>query len=74
MFKLPTIKVVHLVTVLLQLGFFLKRQKGSHAIFRHPDGRKTVLAMHPGRDIPPGTLRTILREINLTTEDLLKFL
>lgn len=27
-------------------GFFLKRARGSHRIYRHPDGRRVVIAYH----------------------------
>ena len=50
---------------LLRAGFVEKRQSGSHKVLRHPDGRQTYVAMHPG-DIPEGTLRKILKQAKLT--------
>jgi predicted RNA binding protein YcfA (HicA-like mRNA interferase family) len=38
---------------LQKIGFVPKRQSGSHVILRHPDGRQTYVALHPG-DIPTG--------------------
>jgi predicted RNA binding protein YcfA (HicA-like mRNA interferase family) len=35
-----------LENILLSLGFKLVRQKGSHAFYRHPDGRYTTLPLH----------------------------
>lgn len=55
--------------LLRHLGFELIRQKGSHAYFRHPDGRATVLPMHRGEDLGRGLLRAILRDVELTPED-----
>ncbi len=49
-------------------GFVIKRQSGAHVILRHPDGRQTYVAMHPG-DIPTGTLRAILKQAHLTPEE-----
>lgn len=49
-------------------GFERKRQSGSHIIFRHPDGRQTYVAMHPG-DVPHGTFRSILKQAGLTLEE-----
>ncbi|MGM0653599.1 MAG: type II toxin-antitoxin system HicA family toxin, partial [Bacillota bacterium] len=46
-------------------GFNEKRQSGSHVIMRHPDGRQTYIAMHPG-DIPVGTFRKILKQAQLS--------
>ncbi len=39
-------KPKELLKVLHKLGFILKRQRGSHAILQHPDGRMIVLPMH----------------------------
>jgi hypothetical protein len=38
-------------------------------IMRHPDGRRTTVPVHAGRDIRPGTLRNILRDTSLTVDD-----
>jgi len=56
--------------VLVRLGFGAIRQKGSHVFYRHPDGRTTTLPHHPGRDLAKPLLREILREIELTPEQL----
>ncbi|MDW8069894.1 MAG: type II toxin-antitoxin system HicA family toxin [Anaerolineae bacterium] len=56
--------------VLYHLGFQAVRQKGSHVFYRHPDGRTTTLPHHPGRDLARPLLREILREIELTPEQL----
>lgn len=44
--------------ILLQAGFVLDSGKGSHRIYRHPDGRKMVLPYH-GKDIKPAYIREI---------------
>ena len=41
---------------LLRAGFVDVRQSGSHKVLRHPDGRQTYVAMHPGT-LPTGTFR-----------------
>jgi predicted RNA binding protein YcfA (HicA-like mRNA interferase family) len=51
--------------LLFHLGFEKVRQKGSHAFYRHQDGRTTTLAHHPGRIIARPLLREILREIEI---------
>lgn len=50
-------------------GFEPVRQSGSHQVWRHPDGRSTVLAPH-GRnhDIPRGTLQSIIRQTGIDPE------
>jgi predicted RNA binding protein YcfA (HicA-like mRNA interferase family) len=55
-----------LARLLAGLGFSQVRQKGSHAYFRHPDGRATVVPLHKGETIGRGLLRSILRDIGLT--------
>jgi len=42
------------------------RMKGSHRQFCHPEKPGTVtVAGKPGLDIPPGTLKNILKQANL---------
>jgi predicted RNA binding protein YcfA (HicA-like mRNA interferase family) len=50
------------VRVIERLGGVLVRRKGSHAIYRTPDGCQTVVPLHTG-DIPVGTLRAIQRQL-----------
>ena len=56
----PSISARKLMKVLHQLGFEQTRSHGSHRRFEHPDGRKTVVPVHSGRDIPRGLLRQIV--------------
>ena len=48
------------VSRLRREGFKERAGKGSHRIFRK-DGRKVIVAVHPG-DIPSGTLRRICEQ------------
>jgi predicted RNA binding protein YcfA (HicA-like mRNA interferase family) len=57
------------VSKLKRAGFEEVRQTGSHFFLRHPDGRLTFVAVHRG-DIPLGTLRKILKQANLTEDQL----
>jgi predicted RNA binding protein YcfA (HicA-like mRNA interferase family) len=41
---------------------------------RHPDGRTVPVPVHPGRDMPKGTLRNILAIIGMETDELRKLL
>ena len=55
--------------VLEKKGFRLIRQSGSHAVYRHPDGRWTTVPIHPGKDVAKGTLCKILKYICITMEE-----
>lgn len=63
-----------LVRRLRKLGCERLRQAGgSHEIWWRPDtDRRTVVPCHPSRDIPTGTLHSILRDLGFTTKDLRK--
>lgn len=52
---------------LIRAGFVEVRQSGSHKVLRHPDGRQTYVAMHPGT-VPTGTFRKILKHAGLSEE------
>lgn len=43
-------------------GWMLARTKGSHHQYKHPDKPGLVTVVHPKRDIPMGTLRSIYRQ------------
>lgn len=48
------------------------RTSGSHLHYRHPTKPGTVTIPGGGklgRDVPPGTLRSVLRQARLTRED-----
>ena len=56
----PTISARTLMKALRRLGFIQTRSRGSHRRFEHPDGRKTTVPVHQGKDIPRGLLRQIV--------------
>ena len=73
--KLPIVKPGELIKVLEKRGFSCtKRSKGSHFRYRHPDGRKTTVPVHKGKDISRGLLRKILRDIDISVDELNKWL
>ena len=71
MTRLPVVSAKSLERILLNLGFERTRQKGSHAFYRHPDGRTSTIPHHPGRDLARPLLREILREIEVTPDQFL---
>ena len=71
MTRLPALNAKILERLLFNVGFERVRQKGSHVFYRHPDGRTTTMPHHAGRDLARPLLREILREIDLTPDELL---
>lgn len=72
--KLPILSVREIIKVLEKMDFQEIRQKGSHKYFKRPDGRATVVPVHPGRDIGKGLLRRILNEIEIDREEFFRYL
>ena len=63
-------KAEKVIKVLEQSGFQRIRQKGSHVILKHSDGRLTVVPMHK-EEIGRGLLRRIIREAKLDRDEFL---
>ena len=68
------LKARDLVRALNLLGFREIRQSGSHAFFKHPDGRVTLVPKYGGGDIGRGLLRQILEQIKTSPEEFSKYL
>ncbi|PIU75426.1 MAG: hypothetical protein COS76_00820 [Candidatus Portnoybacteria bacterium CG06_land_8_20_14_3_00_39_12] len=67
--KLPIIKAKQLLKALKQLGFFEHRRRGtSHLIMAGQGGERTTIPIHSSKDIPAGTLKAILRDLNISVE------
>ena len=48
----------------------MNRTRGSHVFLSHPDGRTTTVPVHSGETIGPGLLRAILRDVELSVDEL----
>jgi predicted RNA binding protein YcfA (HicA-like mRNA interferase family) len=72
--KLPVIPARKLIKVLERMGCFRKRQTGSHLIFYCPKKQKIIpVPIHP-KDLKRGLVRSIIRELDLSTEGFIKLL
>jgi len=67
--KLPILPSRKLCRFLEKEGFVAIRQKGSHKFYKHPDGRTTIVPIHPGKDIKRTLLKGILDEIRMTRNE-----
>lgn len=71
---LPILWATEVIRVLENLGFRVVRQRGSHVRLAHADGRVVTVPVHAQQDIGRGLLRKILRDADLTPEDLTRLL
>ncbi|MFO3797292.1 MAG: type II toxin-antitoxin system HicA family toxin [Anaerolineales bacterium] len=74
MTKLPRVKGPELIAALRKAGFEVIRVKGSHHFLQHPDGRRTVVPVHRGETIGPGLMSKILRDCEMSGDELEKLL
>ena len=65
---LPVCSGEETVQALQRAGFELVSQRGSHVKVRHPTTRRTAIVPLQ-RELAPGTLRSILRQADMTAED-----
>ena len=72
--KLPVIKPKNLIRVLEKLGFFKHHQIGSHAQFKHKDGRRVTVPVHHGKDMGKKTLSGIIHDLDITLEEFIAML
>ena len=66
----PSLSGIQLVKALRRLDFEIIRIKGSHHFLRHPDGRCTVVPVHRGESIGRGILAQILRDCEITRDEI----
>jgi predicted RNA binding protein YcfA (HicA-like mRNA interferase family) len=73
MSKLPRVSGEQVVAARRRIGFRVRRQHGSHIIARRDEPfAQTVVPAH--RELDRGTLRAILRQIDLSVEDFIRLL
>ncbi len=72
MTRLPELKVRKVVKGLEALGFQKVRQKGSHAIYHHPDCRRAPIPVHPSGNVSPYLLSDILKQLGISEETFLE--
>ena len=72
--SLKPVSTDKLIKILAKTGFKPFRQQGNHVILRCPDGRTTVIPIHPGEEVGRGLLMKILRDVGLTKEEYLKLI
>jgi predicted RNA binding protein YcfA (HicA-like mRNA interferase family) len=57
-----------------KLGFRMVRQKGSHARWKHSDGRATTIPVHGDSEIGSWLFYEIIKQLGINEEDFRKLL
>ena len=75
MAPLPVVTPRQLIHALERAGFFIHHVRGSHHFLKHPNdpARRTTIAYHT-KPLKRGTLRAILKQANVTVEELTELL
>ncbi len=73
MTKLPVVSGQDCVKALEQAGFHVDRQKGSH-IMLYRDNPITLVVVPNHKEIDRGTLRSIIRQADLSVEEFIELL
>ena len=73
MSKLPVVSGHDCVKALEKMGFYFKRQEGSHIVLRRDDPFSQVVV--PNHiELDRGTLRAIIRQADMSVEEFTKLL
>jgi predicted RNA binding protein YcfA (HicA-like mRNA interferase family) len=59
------VKSLDLVKMIEADGWYLVRVKGSHHHFKHPTKGGLVTIPHPKKELPSGTVKSILKQAGL---------
>jgi predicted RNA binding protein YcfA (HicA-like mRNA interferase family) len=72
--KLPRLTARQIAAALEKAGFSLARQSGSHKIYKNAAGKRVTIPFHGSKTLHPKLLKSILRDADLSPEDLEKLL
>ncbi|MCY3682965.1 MAG: type II toxin-antitoxin system HicA family toxin [Gemmatimonadetes bacterium] len=68
MTRMPRVTGAHVVRSLRKVGFEVVRQRGSHVVMKHSDGRSTVVPIHGGETIGVGLMSKIRKDVEIDRE------
>ena len=73
--RLPALTPRTVIQAIERAGFVLYRVRGSHHHFIHPDRPELLVTVpYHNRDMRLGTLRSIIKQAGLTTDEFLALL
>ena len=68
--KLPVLTPRDVIRILEKRGFILDRVKGSHHIYLNPNTKQRAVVPVHRRNLPQGTLLSILKQAGIEREEL----
>ena len=68
--RLPRLTAKEIIRVLGRHGFVLSRSSGSHHIYKNAAGKRTTVPVHAGKTLHPKVLQSILRDMDMTANQL----
>lgn len=72
MSRFPSLTPKKLISFLKKQGFVEDHISGSHVVFYHPIGKKRAVVPFHRKDLPKGTLFSILKEAGFSKKDYLR--
>ncbi|HEY4497349.1 MAG TPA: type II toxin-antitoxin system HicA family toxin [Candidatus Paceibacterota bacterium] len=72
--KEPRVTAKEIVAVLEKCGFVFSRQSGSHMIYKNSYGKRVTIPYHRSKILHPKVLRSIMKDAEISLEQLLKLL
>jgi len=68
--KTPRLTSSEMVRAIEKMGFTLRRQSGSHMIFKDAAGKRVTIPYHAGRTLHAKVVASILKDVGLSVDDL----
>ena len=72
--KLKPVEAESVIKALAKMGFQSVRQRGSHLIMKHPDGRSTVVPRASWRGARSCILMEIMNDVGISKKEFLELL
>lgn len=72
--KLPVLTPKKLIKILEHIGFRLDHKTGSHFIFYDAKNKRRAVVSFHAKDLPKGTILSILKQAGITREELERYI
>ena len=72
--KIPRITAIKAEKAIIKMGYRIKRQSGSHRIYKNQNDKRITLPIHSNETIHPKIIKAILTENNLTIAEFKKLI